>query len=256
MSMSIKTNLLAAATMLTLAGGVAAAGAFPAQTAGAATATCGSRCIDFFSRQAGTYRHPNGVFAVLHRWARVGQPIVGSPASRRDPGEDFTISSRARVSEFYAAGLVTKWIALHYGGLGCQVYRPATHRCQRRYPNTFGYEIEYSPHGVKSGLCVGTPAAARNGTLVSLQRCGVSARTVWVVDLADSVGARTSRPYAALINGSQTDPSRPFLLTYPRKPRPAGLPGRQLATQALQRPARHRTVEDGQLWGAGFGALP
>jgi hypothetical protein len=256
MSMSIKTNLLAAATALTLAGGAAVAGALTAATAGAATTSCGSRCIDFFSRQAGTYRHPGGVFAVLHRTARVGQPVIGFAASHRDPGEDFTISSRAKVSEFYASGLVTKWIALHYGGLGCRVYRPATHRCLRYYPDTFGYEIEYSPRGVDSGLCVGTPATAGDGTLVSLQRCGVSARTVWVVDLADSVGPRTPRPYAALINGSQTDPSRPFLLTYPRTPRPAGLPGRQLATQALQRPAHHRTVEHGQLWGAGFGALP
>jgi hypothetical protein len=254
--MFIKTRVLAAATMLTLAGGAAAAGALPAQTAGAATTSCGSRCIDFFSRQAGTYRHPNGVLAVLNRAARVGQPVVASRASRRDPGEDFTISSRAKVSEFFAAGLVTKWIALHYGGLGCRVYRPAAHRCLRYYPDTFGYEIEYSPRGVSSGLCVGTPAAAGNGTLVSLQPCGVSARTVWVVDLPDSIGPRTSRPFAPLINGSQTDPSRPFLLTYPRNPRPAGLPGRQLATEALTRAAHHRTVENSQLWGAGFGALP
>ena len=48
---------------------------------------------------------------------------------------------------------------------------------------TRAFEIEYSPYGVNSGLCVGVgehrrPTARRS----SLQPCGASAKTVWVVD--------------------------------------------------------------------------
>jgi hypothetical protein len=247
--MSIKSKLLAAATTLTLFGGVAAAAALPAA---AATPRCGPRCIDFFSRQAGTYRHPGIVLDVLGKGNKAGQPIGGFRASRHDAGEDFVVSSRGKVSEFYSAGLVTTWLALRYGGLGCQVYRPASHKCLRYYPDVYAYEIEYAPLGVDSGLCVGTPAVARDGTPVSLQPCGVSARTLWVVDLADSVGPRTSHPYAPLINGSETGFVLPYVLTYPGGTRT----WRQLATQTLRRSPHGGVVEASQLWGAGFGVLP
>jgi hypothetical protein len=235
--MSVKRTMLAAATTLSLVGGAATAGALAAGGAAAATRPCGLRCIDFFSRQAGSYRHPNLVLAVQRQAAKAGQPIVLSRASRLDPREDFVISFRARVQDFYKAGLVTRWLARHY-------------------PREAAYEIEYAPLGVASGLCIGTPATAVNGTPVSLQPCGVSARTVWVVDLPDSIGPRTSRPYAPLINGSQTGSPGLYLLTYPRSPRQAGMPPGQLVTRPLQRSSRHGRVENRQQWGAGYGALP
>jgi hypothetical protein len=231
--MSVKRTLLAATTTLALLGGAAAAG--PAETAAGATLPCGPRCIDFFSRQAGSYRHPGAVFDVLGGRARAGQPVIGFRASRRDPGEDFTISFQAQVPDLLSAGLVTAWLA-------------------KRYPNDFGFEIQYAPLGVDSGFCVGTAATAVNGTPVSLQPCGASARTVWIVDLADSVGP--PHPYAALINGSETRFVRPYLLTYPRNPRRAGPAGRQLVTRTLQRPARHGPAGKAQLWGADRGVLP
>jgi hypothetical protein len=251
--MSIKIKLLAAATTLTLFGGVAAAAALPAA---AATPHCGRRCIDFFSRQAGTYRHPGIVLDVLGQGKKAGQPIGGFRASRHDAGEDFVISFRGKVSELYSAGLATQWLALRYGGLGCQMYRPASRKCLRYYPDVYAYEIEYAPLGVDSGLCMGTAAAARDGTPVSLQPCGVSARTVWAVDLTHSVGPRTSHPFAPLINGSESGFTLPWVLTYPGGPRASGAPWRQLSTRTLRMAARGGTVVASQLWGAGFGVLP
>jgi hypothetical protein len=254
--MSIKSKLLAAVTTLTMIGGVAAVAALPARTAAAATRFCGPRCIDFFSRQAGTYRHPGIVLDVLGQRKKAGQPIGGFRASRHDPGEDFVVSFRGKVSELHSAGLVTDWLALRYGGLGCQVYRPASRKCLRYYPDVYAYEIEYAPLGADTGLCVGTPGAARDGTPVSLQPCGASARTVWVVDLAHSVGPRTSHPFAPLINGSESGFTLPYVLTYPGGPRSSGAPWRQLATRTLRLPAHGGTAGASQLWGAGFGVLP
>jgi hypothetical protein len=234
-------------------GGAAVAAALPAV---AATPHCGPRCIDFFSRQAGSYQHPGIVLDVLGQGKKAGQPIGGFRASRHDAGEDFVISFRSKVSELYSARLVTKWLALRYGGLGCQVYRPASHKCLRHYPDVYAYEIEYAPLGAGSGLCVGTPAAARDGTPVSLQPCGVSARTVWVVDLVHSVGPRTRHPFAPLINGSESGFILPWVLTYTGGPQQAGTSWRRLATRTLRMPAHSRTVMASQLWGAGFGALP
>jgi hypothetical protein len=244
--MSIMSKVLGAATSLALAGGLA--GTLSAAPAGAATKSCGPRCIELFSRQSGTYPHPNLVLDVLGRAGRIGQPIVLFPASHLDPGEDFTISFQGRVSDLYSAGLVTTWLAQRYGGLGCQLYRPATSTCRKRYPNDHAYEIQYTPLGVEGGLCVGLPATAGNGTSVSLQPCGVSARTIWVADLANSTAGGVFRRYAPLINGSQADSRHLYVLTYPGR-------SRQLATQTLQQSWRRGPVVNRQQWGADLGVL-
>jgi hypothetical protein len=241
--MSIKCKVLGAMVTLSLVAGVTAT-ALSAVPASAATRSCGPRCIDVFSRVSGTYRHPNLVLDVLRQGNRVGQPIVVFRASHTDPGEDFTVSFQARVSDLYSAGLVKTWLALRYGGLGCRKYRPATSTCLKHYPNDHAFEIQYTPLGVDSGLCVGLPATAGDGTSVSLQPCGVSARTIWVVDLANSTGRSIFRHYAPLINGSQTGGSGPYVLTYPGQ-------GRQLATRAL----RCGCHGAGQRWGADLGVL-
>ena len=70
------------------------------------------------------------------------------------------------MSDFYAAGLVSPQVALHYGGqsLGSKD-EPA-------------FELEYSPFGVDSGLCVGVATTAIQNEGVTLQPCGVSSKTV------------------------------------------------------------------------------
>ena len=57
-------------------------------------------------------------------------------------------------------------------------------------------ELEYSPFGVDSGLCVGVAATAAAKEGVTLQPCGVSAKTVWIGDsqgLPGHAAAVTSR---------------------------------------------------------------
>ena len=139
-----------------------------------------TRCIDIFSRAFGTHRTPNFVMDVLRQGAKVGQPIILFRTSNTDPAEDFNASFQGSMSDFFAAGLVSAAVALHYGsGLG-------TSTGPNAFPNDPAFELEYSPFGVDSGLCVGVASTAVQGEGVSLQPCGVSSKTVWIVDTLDS----------------------------------------------------------------------
>jgi hypothetical protein len=227
--MSIKSKVMAAAATLTLVGGLSAAGTL---SASAATPSCGHGCINIFLREFGTHRHPNFVLDVYQQSAKVGQKIILFKASNSDRAEDFTVSAQGSVSDFHAAGLVSAALNLHYG-------------------SDEAYEIEYAPYGAESGLCVGVASTPADGTPVSLQPCGVSAKTIWVVDSADTIRGF----YVPLINGADTNFSHPFVLHYPGNAHPTDTPRPQLNTWTLQAFSTG-TVYSNELWGANFGVLP
>ena len=158
-------KMLAAAATLTIVGSVsvAATGA-----ASAATPACGPPCISVFSSELGTYAHPNFVEAVLGGGgANVGQPVGLKHASRFDPSQDILPDAPvpdAKVSDFYAAGMVSAEANSHYGSL------PAV---QQRY----------APFKIPTDLCVGLARVAQNEGL-TLQPCSVPGTTVWVVQKA------------------------------------------------------------------------
>ena len=241
--MSFKSKMLASAATLALVGGVATVGSL---SASASTPSCGHRCIDVFSRQFGTHHTPNFVMDVFRQGAKVGQPIILFRNSNSDPAEDFTVSFQGLVSDFFAAGLVSSAVNLHYGGgsVGSQD-EPA-------------FELEYSPFGVDSGLCVGTATTAIQNEGVTLQPCGVSAKTVWILDTFDRSFPAFFTGYFPAINGSDTNFSHPFVLTYPANGFPTDKPRPQLKVANLTGFSNGigrvvGTVIDTQLWGANFG---
>jgi len=249
--MSIKSKVFAAAATLTLVGGVGAAGAL---SASAATPSCGSSCIEVFSHDFGTHHQPNFVLDTLRQGEKVGQPQILFRTSNADPAEDYTISYQGLVSDFYAAGLVSAAVDLHYGGgatLDPTTTPPTT------FPDDEAYEIQYSPYGVDSGLCTGVAATATAGEKVTLQPCGVSSKTVWIVDSADS----TFSGYVPLINGSDTNFSQPFVLTYPASSYPTDMPRPELYVTNLTGfqgagGFPQGTINDNQLFGFDQGVLP
>ena len=253
--MSITSKVCAAAATLTLVGGV---GAAAATTASAATPSCGRTCIDIFSRNYGTHHHASFVLDVWRHGARVGQPVILFPTSTSDPAEDFTVAFQGRVSDFASAGLMSPPLALHYGG-SCETFSTHTRACTKHFPDNFAYEIQYAPYGVDSGLCVGTATTAVQNTPVSLQPCGASAKTVWVVDVTPSTGRTLFNRYVPLINGSGTNVSHPFVLTYPKNGFPADTPRPRLMTQKVQQFSdnfvKGGTVYVNQQWGADPGPL-
>ena len=227
--MSIKSKIFAATATLTLAGGIGAAGTLAAN---AATPPCGHTCIDIFSREFGTHKHPAFVLDVYRQTARAGQQIILWAASNHDPGEDFTVSAQGTVSDFFKAGLVSAALNLHYSKFEA-------------------YEIQYTPSGVQSGFCMGVGSTAAVGTPVALEPCGVSSKTIWVVDSFDTIKGF----YVPLINGSDTNFSHPYVLNYPGNAFPTDSPRPQLTTWTLSKYS-NGTVFDNQMWSADFGVLP
>ena len=259
--MSIKSKVLAAAATLTLVSGVGVTGALTAGSATAATPSCGPSCINTFNKDfppAGLTGGPASPIDVFRQSEKVGNPIILFRSSNSDPALDWTNAFQGKVSDFFAAGLVSAAVALHYGcnpaifsGGTCTVF-----------PDLNAFEIEYAPFGVSSGLCMGVAAAAFQGEGVTLQPCGVSAKTVWIQDSFDNINALPGIP---LINGSNTNFSHPFVLTYPANANPVDKPRAQVTVTNLTGFAQPgnggvlpviSTVSSTQLWLQTLGVLP
>jgi len=260
--MSIKSKVLATAAALTLVSGAGAAGVLAAGTASAATPSCGGSCIDIFSHQFGTHRSPNYVVDVLRQGEKVGQPIILFRTANFDPALDFTVSFQGTVADFYAAGLVGAALALHYGCIAGVNFPDCYGITTKGFEiNDPAFEIEYAPYGVDSGLCMGVASTAVQEEGVTLQPCGVSAKTVWIADIFDSPSTLFNG-YIPLINGSDTNFSQPFVLTYPGSGFPTDMPRPQLQVDNITGFSHGfppgpelGTVDDNQLWGADFGVL-
>jgi hypothetical protein len=269
--MSIKSKVLSVAATLALVGGVGTAGVLSAGTASAATPSCGPACINLFSYQFGTHETPNYTVDVLRQGEKVGQPIILFRTADYDPALDWTFAFEGTVSDFYAAQLVSPALALHYGCIPIGDPGGNFPNCpfsvtgvpNGGIDNTSDYlavENEYAPFGVDSGLCMGVAATAFNDEGVTLQPCGVSSKTVWVLDTLDqSFTDAWAHGYIPLINGSDTNFSQPFVLTYPNISVPTDKPRPQLTVNNLlgfsfQIGNLFGTgANSNQLWGATFG---
>ena len=231
--MSIKKKVFAVAATMTMVGGVSAVGLM---SANASTPSCGGNCVTWYGEEYG----PTFVLDVLRQGERVGQPIILFRASNSDPAEDFTYNDQGTVADFYTAGLVSEALT-------------------KNYATDEAYELEYSPYGVDSGLCAGVGSTAGNGTPVALEPCGVSSKTVWVVDTSPAgglSGGLSGGPVVPavfpLINGSDTNFSHPYVLHYPGNGYPTDMPRPQLNTHMLQEYSSG-DVYDNELWIEGGG---
>jgi len=229
--LSSKRKVLAAVATLTIVGGMSAVAT---GAASAATPECGASCISVFSSKLGTFAQPNFVEAVLGGGrAKVGQPVGLKRANRLDPSQDIKPDAPvpdAKVSDFYAAGMVSAKANRHYGSL------PAV---QQRY----------APFGRMTDLCVGLARVAQNEGL-TLQPCNVPGTTVWIIH----EGLATPSGYFPIINAATTDFRRPFAMHLPRNDLASGKPV-QMQARRLQCLTGEKTLPARQLWGAVFGEL-
>jgi hypothetical protein len=236
----------------------ATAAALPAM---AATPSCGTSCVDVFSSNFGTSTHPGFVLDAFKQGQKAGTPVILFRTSNTDPAEDFTVSTQGLVSDFYKAGLVSSQVALHYGCVPTK-----KHPCSGT--DDEAYELEYAPYGAETGLCAaaGTVTVAGSvmmvsaaaGDKVTLQPCGVTATTVWIVDTFDAQITAAGIP---LINGADMNFSHPLVLTYPASSYPTDMPRPQLYLVGITGSANGSggpvlgTVDDNQLWSAVFGKV-
>jgi len=299
--MSIKSKVLATAATLALVGGVGTAGVLStAAAANATTPSCGPNCGSIWSQEFGN----QFVLDVYQQHIKIGQKIILFQNSNGDPAEDFRITDQGSVAELFEAGLITSHaLLLHYGcdpytipsslyqELGCPVNAdvnpgtdPFTNVCPTvTTPCVSGndepaFEIQFTPNGVYSGLCVGVASTAVQEEHVSLQECGASANTFWVLDTNDQPftfwgtdgggGGDTNNDgdwsgywhghfNFPLINASDTNFTQPFVLTYPNSGYPTDKPRVALQVQNLtgytdgEWPffTNFDTVPDYQIWG-------
>ena len=111
-----------------------------------------------------------------------------------------------------------------------------------------------------SGLCVGVASTAVQEEGVTLQECGASSKTVWAVDVYDQPIESFFLHYYPLINGSDTNFSQPYVLTYPQTGYPTDKPRPQLQvdnlsgyTNGFPPILNYPSINDNQMWGADFG---
>ena len=150
------------------------------------------------------------------------------------------------VSDYFQAGLVSAGVALHYG---CKAGVDAT-SCAPNQPDDVAFELDYAPYGADTGLCMGVASTAAQGTVVSLQPCGVNNHTLWILDSSQPL----TTAYAALIAASDTDFTAPYVLTDDGPVN--GLPFEQQLETANLVTSPAGLVEASQLWGADTGTLP
>jgi hypothetical protein len=221
--MPVKRAIVAVAATLAVAVGATMAAALPAT---AETPSCGSGCVELYGGlPATTLNNPSFLIDSYKQGQATGTPIVQFRISNVDPSEDFTVSDQALVSAFYAQNLVSAAVDQAYG-------------------DDAAYEVEFSPFGAPTGQCVGVAATATAGEHVTLQPCGVSSRTLWIADSSASI----TDSFVPLINGSTSDTSDPFVLTYPAGASPLDTPRPVLEVDNLQENSGQ--VPASQLWSA------
>lgn len=208
-------RIFAGLAALALAGGAVTA---LGPGASAASAACGSSCQSLYAQSFGTA----DVSAVLSAAAGKPQDIILSAAADSE-SEDFKAEFQGAVSDFCTAGVMT--------GVVCTTW-----------PSNPVYEYEWAPGDVYSGLCIGTAAAAVNGTEVSLEGCGATARTTWITLSIDTIGG-----HQPLIAGTDTVQNSPVVLTA------GGAAGDELTTHQLN--LVNGTFNPAQMWQLVSGVL-
>ncbi len=220
------------------------------------TSSCGTSCINLFSDVQGSGQTMNAfVPGDLGTGGKVGQLVNTHFAENNRPNGDFIPDITGRVWQFC-------------GFFANDFFSPTSYICLN-YPFFQVFELDWSPFGNEGGLCAGVARAGVVGENVTLQDCGQSANTVWVLDrnhaslgtdcrtpvsygsLPIAAGTQGSVNYCPWLNGGDTSFSDPLVLT-------AMLgthhPPNQLK---LQRELfTGGTVKDEQLWTFYYGSAP
>ncbi len=223
--MLIKRKVVAAAAVLSLAGGLGTLAAVPAS---AATPQCGASCIEVYSAKYATPTSLGFVETVLLGIPLRGVPTEVRPASSSNPAEDLIVPLKGTVSQLYAQGMVSAVVSAHFA-------------------SETAVQIEYAPYGHATGLCTAVAVTAYQDEGLSLQPCSTPDTTVWIIDTVDASSASAF----PIINGSDTDFIHPFAMTILGNP--AHQPFTPIIMQHLT--GNPSSVPANQLWGDHFGPV-
>jgi hypothetical protein len=195
---------LSAAAILATLGGTAAQASTHANRPDA-TPACGGYCFNLSSLEYGPYLIQNAYIRGDNgTGGRVGQFLNLKTATNTSPNEDFTGAAVGDLGDF------------------CGNLIPGTSYVCVNYPADYPvFESNWAPFGNASGLCAGVAVANQNKEPVTLQPCGVTAKTLWVGDLEDQTTVYGNL-YTPWVNASDPNYSHPLVLTVANgKGRPA-----------------------------------
>lgn len=175
----------------------------------AATTTCGSYCQDFSSELLGTSQIGN---AYTNGTGHVGTLVNLHLADNSRSNEDFTVQQVGLVSDYCRS-------EDNPDGILPSTSVPCTH-----FYNNDVYELDYSPFGNDSGLCLGTVGKPFNGMPVRLVDCGSSQGSLLIQQnnnaSASTDACTTLNPstndgidFSAYISGATPVFSHPFVTT-------------------------------------------
>jgi hypothetical protein len=163
---------------------------------------CAGTCFSLYSRQLG--------FGLTMNAHIPGDKGIGGTAGRKI---NLHLAKNARPNENFvpsAIGLVWQFC----GTGGSVSFAADSYACQH-YQNLWIFEAQWSPSGNESGLCAGVSRGGRASESVTLQPCGVSARTLWIGDRLNGLGGdcRYAGNYCPWVNGAGVDTNLPLALT-------------------------------------------
>ncbi len=250
MSVRLRVKVLAAAAALCVAGG---ASAMVTLNADAATPECGLSCTDIYSAAYGTSARPGYVLEAEGGGpGRLGQPVTLARASVTNPAEDFVLDNLIPASDYAQAGLVNGYLAEQYG---CVSFVTVPGACPAGTVNDYAGEIQYEPYGAPTELCVGVGTSPAEGTPITLQECGVSGSTLWLINPVTPLPKPTGQPtrptcgldyfngLASLISAVSSSVTNPYSMST------SFYPGSPLFTYPLIKNFKN------QLWGANVGDI-
>ena len=265
--MSIKSKVLAAAAALTL--GADRQGWPPPP--GRQPRAAGRRASTMFNQirhvPAPEFRpgHP----AAGHESRSAADPV---PRSNSDPAKDYTVSYQGQVRDFCSAGLVSAAVNLHYGCCNGNVQHRASARSARSVSRVCGRlrvrdpvrALRRGKRPVRRGsLAAGLRGEGQPPAVRGQRGYGLDHGPLWTRASLNPVVSE----YVPLIDGTDTNFSLPFVLTYSASGYPTDVPRPQLFVSNLtgfsqtggtgRSACRFRPGAGQQpVWGADLGVLP
>jgi hypothetical protein len=157
-----------------------------------ATPSC-AFCLNPYNAKWG----PDEILKARNSAAFVGNGLKLDTASNSSPGEDWSFTDVNTVPNLITEGLVSPLLANNFSG-------------------DTGFELQFAPYGVLSGLCQGVADVAYNNERVTLQWCGnqngaLLGSTVWI--LGEGLAPPPYDGFLPIISGTTTNFSDPQVLS-------------------------------------------
>jgi hypothetical protein len=188
----VLTAGVAVSTALALSGAGAASASVTHAMVPDATPSCSWPCLNPYNAKWGS----DEILKAVNSAAFSGNRLKLAIASNSSPGEDWVFYDVDTVTNLILNGLVSPQLEEYFG-------------------DDTGFELQFAPYGVMSGLCQGVSTPAYNGERVTLQTCGnqdgeVIGSTVWI--LGEDIAPPPYEGFLPIISGTTTNFSDPQVL--------------------------------------------